>query len=755
MLSRSFKLSLRFILPLAVLLGLFAYILVPLMDSLTLRWSVRDLDNRSQLLASTLQLPLREYVQANDRVRIKRLFDSAVQDERLFALAYCDSNGKLLYQSASYPASLGCWNEPADGSKRRSLVRLPRGPVHVAETQIRDDASVFGRLILVHDMSFIERRSAETTKYVLGFFALLAVAISVLTLVVSHLSWRGWLAGVKDVLRGQLGRSARAPNAAPSPEMEPLIGELRGLLEEYHEERQRSSGESGAADWAPEKLKSLLQQDLAGDEVLVVSNREPYIHDAAADGTIRVRRPASGLVTAVEAVMRACSGTWIAHGAGSADKETVDRNDHVPVPPDNPRYTLRRVWLTKQEEQGYYYGFANEGLWPLCHIAHVRPVFRSADWAEYVKVNRRFADAVIAEARSDNPVVLVQDYHFALLPRMVREALPKATIITFWHIPWPNSESFGICPWREEILDGMLGSTILGFHTPFHRKNFLDTVDRYLETRIEQEASTISYGGELTQVEDYPISIAWPDYPDLAPVEQCHREIRDYLGVPHDHLLGFGVDRLDYTKGILERFQAVERMLELHPGMVGRFSLVQIAAPSRSDLEEYMSFEQRVRQLAAAINERYAGASAPPIILKIEHHEQEDLQRYFRASEVCMVTSLHDGMNLVAKEYLAARDDEGGALVLSQFTGAARELHEALIINPYHIEQGAEALYRGLTMPVSEQRERMRAMRDRVRRFNVYRWAGHMLLDAARLRKREKVMQKIRAHSRGGLRRVG
>lgn len=758
MLSRSFKLSLRFILPLAILLGLFAYIVVPLMDSLTLRWSVRDLDNRSQLLASTLQLPLREYIQSNDRERIKRLFDSSIQDERLFALAYCDIDGKLLYKTVTYPASLGCWNEPADGSKRTSLVQLPRGPVHVADTPIQDDAGVLGRLILVHDMSFIERRSTETKKYVLGFFALLAVAISALTLVVSHLSWRGWLAGLNDVLRGQLGRGARAPNAAspppPPPEMEPLIGELRGLLEEYHQERQSSSGEAGA-DWAPEKLKSLLQQDLAGDEVLVVSNREPYIHDKGADGEIRVRRPASGLVTAVEAVMRACSGIWIAHGAGSADKETVDRNDHVPVPPRNPRYTLRRVWLTKEEEQGYYYGFANEGLWPLCHIAHVRPVFRSSDWAEYVKVNRRFADAVIAEARSDNPVVLVQDYHFALLPRMVREALPKATIITFWHIPWPNSESFGICPWREEILDGMLGSTILGFHTPFHRKNFLDTVDRYLESRIEQEASTISYGGELTQVEDYPISIAWPDYPNIAPVEQCRNEIRDYLGVPHDHLLGFGVDRLDYTKGILERFQAVERMLELHPGMVGHFSLVQIAAPSRSDLEEYMSFEQRVRQLAAAINERYASAGAPPIILKIEHHEQEDLQRYFRASEVCMVTSLHDGMNLVAKEYIAARDDEGGALVLSQFTGAARELHEALIINPYHIEQGAEALYRGITMPASEQRERMRAMRDRVRRFNVYRWAGHMLLDAARLRKREKVMQKIRAHSGGALRRVG
>ena len=762
MLSRSVKLSLRFILPLAILLCLFAYIVVPLMDKLTLRWSLRDLDNRSQLLATTLQVPLREDVLLNDSAHIKRLFDGAIEDERLFALGFCDASGKLLYKTYTYPTSLGCWNPPADGTAHKSLVQLPRGPVHVAETPIMDAGSELGRLILVHDMSFIERRSAETTKYVLGFFALLAAAIAFITLLVSHLSWRGWLASLNDVLRGQLIPRATAkpdPDAPPPPpEMEPLIGELRSLLEEYHQERQHSDGGSYTAngsDWAPEKLKALLQQDLAGDQVLVVSNREPYIHEKAADGTVKVRRPASGLVTAVEAVMRACSGTWIAHGAGSADRETVDKNDHVPVPPKNPSYTLRRVWLTEEEEKGYYYGFANEGLWPLCHIAHVRPVFRSSDWEEYVKVNRRFADAVIKEARTDNPVVLVQDYHFALLPRMVREALPKATIITFWHIPWPNSESFGICPWREEILEGMLGSTILGFHTPFHRKNFLDTVDRYLETRIEPEASTISYGNELTQVEDYPISIAWPDYPDTVPVDVCRTEIRQILGVPQDHLLAFGVDRLDYTKGILERFQAVDRMLEMHPTMVGKFSFVQIAAPSRSDLEEYMNFEQRVRKLAARVNDRFGSDGYLPIILKIEHHEQAELQRYFRACEVCMVTSLHDGMNLVAKEFIAARDDERGALVLSQFTGAARELHEALIINPYHIEQGAEALYRGLTMPPVEQRERMRSMRDRVRRFNVYRWAGHMLLDAARLRKREKVMQKIRSHSRGNLRRVG
>jgi trehalose 6-phosphate synthase len=450
-------------------------------------------------------------------------------------------------------------------------------------------------------------------------------------------------------------------------------------------------------------------------------------------------------VTAVEPVMRACSGTWIAHGSGSADRETVDRHDRVMVPPHKPEYNLRRIWMSEEEEKGYYGGFANEGLWPLCHIAHVRPIFRTDDWEQYAKINQRFADAVVREADNDDPVVLVQDYHFALLPAMIRKALPKATIITFWHIPWPNPESFGICPWREELLKGMLGSTILGFHTPYHCKNFLETVDRYLETRIEHESSTISRRGQLTMVESYPISIQWPPPWQglLPPIEQTRREVLESLGLSDDHLLGIGVDRMDYTKGILERFAAVERMLELYPELAGRFSFVQIAAPSRSALEEYQAFEARVHALAERINGRFGRPGRPAIILRAEHHEPEEVNRYYRAAQVCMVTSLHDGMNLVAKEYVAARDDERGVLVLSQFTGAAHELHEALIVNPYHVEQTAEALYQALSMPEYEQRERMRSMRALVRDFNVYRWAGRMLLDASRVRQREKLALRI------------
>ena len=747
---RLFRLSLRFVLPLALVLGLFAYAVVPLVDNLTLRWFIRDLDARSQSLASALQDPLSEYVPQKSERRINQLFDRALRDERLYALAFCGPTGTLLYKTSTYPASLGCRMGQETNARPPSLVNLPQGSVHVSESALEREGQHFGKLILVHDMSFIERRSADTKKYVILLFAMMAVVISLITVFVAHLSWRDWISSVKGILRGEIG--PRPQQQSTPPEVRPLEGDLRALLHEINIERR--SRDDTTHLWTPEKLRVLLHEELAGDEILVVSNREPYMHTRTRKG-IEVLRPASGLVTAVEPVMRACSGTWIAHGSGSADSETVDRNDRVSVPPANPSYTLRRVWLTKEEELGYYYGFANEGLWPLCHIAHVRPVFRSSDWEQYEQVNQRFADAVVKEAHTDDPVVLVQDYHFALLPRMIREALPKATIITFWHIPWPNPESFGICPWREEILEGLLGSTILGFHTPFHCKNFLETVDRYLETRIEHEASTISYGGKLTQVEHYPISIAWPEArTDLPSVAESRLAVREEHGMPPDHLVGIGVDRLDYTKGIIERFQAIERMLETHPNLVGKFTMIQIAAPSRSSLDEYQNFEARVRALVQRINSRFGTGNYLPIILKIEHHDTEQVTRFYRAADVCLVTSLHDGMNLVAKEYIAARDDERGVLVLSQFTGAARELHEALIINPYHIEQSADALYRALTMPEVEQRDRMRSMRSLVKDFNIYRWAGRMLLDAARLRQRERIMTKIHSHSRKSLRRV-
>ena len=738
---RSIRLSLRFVVPLAVALVLLAYAVLPLVGGLTVRWFVRDLDMRSRIIAGALNNPLVELVNTGDRERIDAMFLRTIQDERLLALGFRDQNGDLLYKTSTFPASLNRAISASHDLKFERLVTLPQGPVHVATWPVESDGQRIGYLILVHDMSFVVRRSDETKNYVIALFAVLGIVVSLITVLVAHLSWRGWMKGVQAMLRGEgIFRPFEQP--ARGAELQPLVGDLRALLRSLDSERRFA--DDTTLSWNPEALRRLLRQELTGERIIVVSNREPYIH-AKAHGTVEVQRPASGLVTAVEPVMRACSGIWIAHGSGNADREAVDRHDRVPVPPHHPEYTLRRIWLSKEEEAGYYYGFSNEGLWPLCHIAHVRPIFRTGDWEQYVAINRRFADAVLQEADSEDPVVLVQDYHLALVPAMVRAALPKATIITFWHIPWPNPESFGICPWRTDLLEGMLGSTILGFHTPYHCKNFLETVDRYLETRIEHESSTISYHGHLTLVESYPISVQWPPpWGDALPsVEACRREILASHGLSPDHLVGLGVDRLDYTKGILERLRAVERMLELHPEMIGRFTFIQIAAPSRSALEDYQAFEGRVRSLATRINQRFSTGTYQPIVLKVEHHGPEAVNRYYRAADACMVTSLHDGMNLVAKEYISARDDERGVLVLSQFTGAAHELHEALIVNPYHIEQTASALFQALTMPALEQAERMRSMRALVRDFNVYRWAGRMLLDAARIRRRERLTARL------------
>jgi trehalose 6-phosphate synthase len=738
---RSLKLSLRFVLPLVAALGLLAFAVVPLVDKLTLRWSVRDMDMRSQLITGTLQEPLLELLPQKDRQKINRLLQRATLNERLLAVGFCNQEQKLVYRTPAFPVDISCSSAKDDNVKTPRLITLPQGPVHVAVNAIEENGTQIGSLVLVHDMSYMVRRSADTRKYVILLFIVLGVVVSMITVFVAHLSWHGWMEGVRAMLRGE-GIVKPFAQPAVASELQPLVGDLKTLMRSLDAERRMA--DDSTITWSPDTLRRLLHKQLTGEKIIVVSNREPYIHSKV-DGEIQVHRPASGLVTAVEPVMRACSGTWIAQGGGNADRETVDASDRVMVPPSNPEYNLRRIWLTKEEEKGYYYGFSNEGLWPLCHIAHVRPTFRTSDWEQYVKINQRFADAVVTEADSDNPVVLVQDYHFALLPGMIRKQLPKATIITFWHIPWPNPESFGICPWREELLKGMLGSTILGFHTPYHCKNFLETVDRYLETRIEHESSTVSRRGQLTMVENYPISIQWPPpwQGTLPPAEQTRSEILADLGLPPDHLLGIGVDRMDYTKGILERFNAVERMLELHPELVGRFTFIQIAAPSRSALEEYQAFEARLYALDDRINQRFTTNGHPAIILKAEHHEPDQVTRYYRAAQVCMVTSLHDGMNLVAKEYVSARDDERGVLVLSQFTGAANELYEALIVNPYHVEQTAEALYQGLTMPEYEQQERMRSMRAQVRDFNVYRWAGRMLLDAARVRQREKLTVRI------------
>jgi trehalose 6-phosphate synthase len=696
---------------------------------------VRDLDIRSTSLASAVQEPLGSLVATGSTARISTFINRMTQDERLFAVGVCFDSRVDPLGTANMPREIKC-NALDEYQGEGYVLNSPRGPLHVAVRPLDGDSASPSQIVLVHDMSFVTRRNEETRRVLFYFFIALGLCIALITVVIAQLSWRGWVQGLRALLHGEGILRPSASNTAP--ELRPIARDLGDLIRDL--ERQYRPLDGSQRIWDQEALRATLRRELHGNDVIVVSNREPYVHVRTPSG-IHLQRPASGLVTAIEPVMRTCSGTWIAHGSGSADRETVDRHDRIAVPPEHPLYQVRRIWLTEDEEDGYYYGFANEGLWPLCHNAHVRPIFRSTDWEYYKSVNQKFADAVVAEAKTKDPIVLVQDYHFALLPRMIRERLPRATILTFWHIPWPNPEAFSICPWRTELLDGMLGSSILGFHTQFHCNNFLDTVDRLLEARVDRESFTISSRGHSTVVHRYPISIEWPPAP-LAlirrSVPDTRKAVRDRLGFPANHRLGIGVDRLDYTKGIMERFNAVGRLMELHPRWIGRFTFIQIAAPSRSAISDYRDYATRVTALASQINDRYPDAKHPPILLIAEHHEAEAVYEYYRAADLCFVSSLHDGMNLVAKEFVASRDDEQGVLVLSQFAGASRELPESLVVNPYDAEQCAKALHAALTMDANEQRERMRFMRGVVREFNVYRWAGRMLLDAAVMRQRDR-----------------
>ncbi len=731
--------SLRFVLPLTIALCLIAYALVPITDSLTLRWFTRDVDIRAKLVANTLQESLASLIEARSVTRIDALLNRAIQDERLYAIGFCNSQGRVQFKTITYPKFIEC-PQTSGPEVANYVVDLPQGHLHVASHPILGSERYLGQLVLVHDMSFVRLRSADTKWYIVYLFLGLGGVISILTVLIARLSWLGWVNGMRSMLRGDglLGPG----RVLESAELQPIAKDLRLMIKDLEDERR--ARDENRVSWSSKSLKDILQRELKGDEILIVSNREPYIHVHRGE-SIETQFPASGLVTALEPIMRACSGTWIAHGSGNADREVVDKFDHVQVPPSDPSYQVRRVWLTPEEEQGYYYGFSNEGMWPLCHIAHVRPIFRSEDWAHYVSVNEKFAQAVIEEASSDNPVILVQDYHFALLPKMIRERLPNATVITFWHIPFPNSEVFGICPWREKILEGMLGSSILGFHTLSHCHNFLDAVDRFLESRIDREFSTVSYRNQLTAINHYPISIEYPNrwQSSLKPVGECRANIRSRHGLSANHHIGIGVDRLDYTKGILEKFRAVERFLELESQWIGKFTFIQIAAPSRSSIEQYKQFEVEARALAAKINHRFGREGYSPILLQIEHHEPESVYEHYRAADFCFVNSLHDGMNLVAKEFVAIRDDEGGSLILSQFTGAARELHEALIVNPYDIDQCAGALKIALEMSERQQKHRISSMRGYIQEFNVYRWAGRMLLDAARIRRRSRLFGQV------------
>lgn len=726
----------RFVLVLVAGLGLLTCLAYITLVRTTRGWFDAEMRLRSGLAVMSARQSLALHWDRGDVRGITAVLTDIAHDERVMGAAACSESGATVASTHGYPRELGCaplrsqmQGRAAGGAAEpwTTTVELPRGAVHVTLVGLNGSGSARS-VVLLHDLSYLNRREDTTRQQLLVAFLVLALGASAVTIVAARIAFRNWLRELRAAISGR-----------PSREFQPLVRDLRDLVEGISLEKETDPRAGG---WTPERLRVALMQHLQGERVVIVANREPYIHERTEDGGVRVVHPASGLVTALEPVLRACSGVWIAHGGGSADRETVDAHDRLKVPPGEESYSVRRVWLSEAEEQGYYYGFSNEGLWPLCHVAHTRPQFRGSDFDEYSRVNERFAKAVCEEVDVEDPIVLVQDYHFALAPRMIRERLPRATILTFWHIPWPNAERFGICPWRSEILQGLLGSSIVGFHTRQHCNNFLDAADTFLEARIDRESNAVVQHSRKTLVRPYPISIEWPVHwlAGVAPAQECRRSVFAELELKPDALLGVGVDRLDYTKGIEERLLTTDELLSRFPEYRGRFTFVQLAAPSRTRIDRYRELNDRIEALTASINAKWGEGDYRPIVLLRAHHEPPSVFRYLRAADVCYVSSLHDGMNLVAKEFVAARDDERGVLVLSQFTGAARELTEALIVNPYDLRQASDAMVTALRMPAEEQAERMRSMRALVSHFNVYRWAGRMLADAALLRQRERLV---------------
>ncbi len=709
----------------------------------------RDLERRASVLGESLTSNVERGLEQDSRRELQRLVERFGNREHLAGVAVYDTAGKRIAVTTKLKDVLS--DEPAAVvsavQENRELGQYVRAgtsslyiyalPLHNREDQVE------GGLAIVNDTGYISAQGRQVWRE--SFARVLAemVIIALVTLLIVRWSLSGPIARAAQWMRAlRTGRASARPTVPDWDVFQPLAREMTTFAESLKHARSAAETEAQLREaaesvWTAQRLAVHVRSKLGNSLLVAVSNREPYFHTRRGRN-LEVVVPASGLVTALEPVLKACNGTWIAHGSGDADRETVDHNDRLRVPPDDPRYTLRRIWLSQEEENGYYYGFANEGLWPLCHIAHTRPLFRGSDWNYYQEVNRKFADAVVEETRgSEQPVILVQDYHFALLPRMVKQSRPDARVAIFWHIPWPNPEAFNICPWQRELLDGLLGADLIGFHVQAHCNNFLQTVDRALEAQINWEHFTVKRREHSTMVRPFPISVDFNEYEAQAtPLLSAEAERAAVLKENNVEaiFLGVGVDRVDYTKGIPERFLAIERLLELYPTFQQQFTFIQVAAPSRTHIQRYHDLLDEVEAEANRINQRFQTANWRPIVFRKRQHSHQEIQRYYRAADVCMVTSLHDGMNLVAKEFIAARYDEDGVLILSRFTGAARELRDALLVNPYDVDGTADAIRRALAMDPEERKLRMQRMRKFVSEHNIYRWAGSLIAELSEVR---------------------
>jgi len=697
-----------------------------------------EIRRQASALAESQRGPVESALENGSARDLEALVGRFGHQDHLAGIAVFDERGRVLAITPELAPRMkttpGAVVSALDaGEERAQLFRLGGQPMHIVALPVYVAGREAGVLAIFHHVSFI---AVPVLRHAITGVAQTLLIVGLTLLIVrwnlgkplQHLT--EWL---RDLRTGRIGTGTALPQEGI---FQPLTKEVTRIATSLNAARQAAEEEARLREaalnrWTPERLRVSMESKMNGSRLFAVSNREPYEHSYHGN-SIACSVPASGLVTALEPVLRACDGIWIAQGTGDADRETADEQGRLRVPPDHPQYTLRRVWLGKGEADGFYFGFANEGLWPLCHIAHTRPVFRAADWEHYRAVNQKFADVLEQEMEAEKePLVLVQDYHFALLPRLIKERRPDARVALFWHIPWPNPEAFGICPWQAEVLDGMLGADLVGFHIQAHCNNFLETVDYALESRIDWEHFAVNRHEQITKVRPFPISVAFSEN-GAAPASDRPPLTRQWVEEPL--YLGLGVDRVDYTKGIPERFRAIERLLDVHPAYSEKLVFLQIGAPSRTRIKRYQDLMTEVEQEAERINRRFRTGAWKPIVFLNQHHSHDAVQQYYREADFCLVTSLHDGMNLVAKEYIAARQDEQGVLILSRFAGASHELADALVVNPYDADELAEAIHRALSMPAEEKRARMRRMRAVVEEHNVYRWAGNLIAELAAIR---------------------
>ncbi|MFH1504309.1 MAG: trehalose-6-phosphate synthase [Candidatus Omnitrophota bacterium] len=481
--------------------------------------------------------------------------------------------------------------------------------------------------------------------------------------------------------------------------------------------------------WNKKEVLDSVKSKFSGHTFVVASNRQPYIYKLSRGKIICTRGP-GGVSTALGPIMQELGGLWVCCSSGDADKLAA-KNSKVRVPPHAPSYELKYIWLNKEENLGYYFGYSNQGLWPLSHLVFVKPKFSNEDWEAYKQVNKKFAQTINEEIKGKKAIVFVQDYHLALVSKYLKEINPQAVTILFWHIPWTTYDVFRILPQRRELLEGMLSYDLLGFQIRYFCGNFLDAVAGEVEAKINREGRSVVFQGHTSLIRSYPISVDFEGI-NKTSQEQEVKELSNLLKEEFD-LTGkkviIGLDRIDYTKGIIERVQAIDKLLSTHPELKEKIIFVQMGEISRIHLTQYKQLNERVNSLVEEVNFKHSQNSWKPVIFFRRHLNFKEVLAFYGIADVCVVSSLHDGMNLVAKEFIAAKADEKGVLVLSRFTGASRELKEAFLINPYHIEETSSAIYKALTISDTERKKRMKKLRQTIHRNDIWKWIGQIISD--------------------------